>query len=78
MLDIFIVTIKLGYECLVSIARALMGLVFVAVIFIAPFMVAGAIWKIMCVIFRFNFDWFSPIAIVICAGCLILTAEGGE
>ena len=78
MLDIFIVTIKLGYECLVSIARALMGLIFVAAIFLAPFMVASVVWKTMCVIFSFNFDWFIPIAIVICSGCLIVTAEGGE
>lgn len=78
MLDIFIATIKLGYECLASIAHALMGLICVAAIFLTPVMVVGAMWKIVCMIFRFNFEWIVPIAIVVCAGCLIATAEGEE
>lgn len=78
MLDIIIATIKLGYECLVSIARALIGLVFAAAIFLAPFIVTGVMWKMVCVIFSFKFEWIVPIAIVVCAGCLIVTAEGGE
>ena len=78
MIDIIAATAKLGYSCLISLVSALIGLIFVSAILFLPFLGAGALWKLACIILGLHFDWLVPIAFVICAECLIATAEGGE
>lgn len=78
MIDIIEATVKLGYSCLISLASALIGLIFVSAILFIPFLGAGALWKLICVILGLHFDWFIPITFVVYAECLIATAEGGE
>ena len=78
MTDILRSLINLLIECFKSIICALGGIIFAALIFACPIVIVGAVWLVICRIFSLTFDWVIPIAFVVCATCLIATAEGGE
>lgn len=78
MTDILRSLINLLIECLKSMASALIGVIFVALVIAGPIAIVGAVWLVICHIFSLTFDWLIPIAFVVCAAWLIATAEGGE
>ena len=78
MTGILFSLIKLLIECVKSIVCSLVGIIFVALVMACPIVIAGTVWLVICHIFSFAFDWLIPIAFVVCATCLIATAEGGE
>lgn len=78
MTDILISLIKLLTECLKLIVCALMGVIFAVLVIACPFVIVGIVWWVICHIFSLTFEWLIPIASVVCAACLIATAEGGE
>ena len=78
MTDILRSLINLLIECFKSIVCALMGVIFAVLVIACPFVIVGAVWLAICLLFSLTFDWVIPIAFVVCATWLIATAEGGE
>ena len=62
----------------VCLAKGIVGLAMVATIVGMPILIAGAIWKVFCIIFAFEFSWWIPIIILMLAVCFIVTGEEGE
>lgn len=78
MTGILFSLVKLLIECVKSIVCSLVGIIFVALVMACPFVIVGAVWLVICLLFSLTFDWVIPIAFVVCATWLIATAEGGE
>ena len=62
----------------VCLAKGIVGLAMVATVVGMPVLVTGVIWKGFCIIFAFEFSWWTPIIVLVLAVCFIVTGEEGE
>lgn len=62
----------------VCLIKGIVGLAMVAAVIGMPILIAGAIWKAICIIFVFEFSWWIPIIFLVLSVCFIVTGEEGE
>ena len=62
----------------ICLVKGIVGLAMVAAIVGMPVLITGAIWKVFCIIFAFEFSWWTPIIILALAVYFIATGEEGE
>ena len=66
------------YSSLVCLAKGIVGFAIVITAIAIPIGIAGVIWKGFCIIFAFEFSWWTPILILALAIYFIATGDGGE
>lgn len=78
MTDMLIALWDLLRSSVICLAKGIVGLAMVAAVIGIPVFIAGVIWKVLCIIFAFEFSWWIPIIVLVLAVCFIVTGEEGE
>ena len=78
MINMLTASLDLLRTSVVCLAKGIVGLAMVATVLGIPIFITGVIWKGFCIIFAFEFSWWTPIIILALAVCFIVTGEKGE
>lgn len=62
----------------ICLVKGIVGLAMVAMVIGIAILIAGVIWKVICIIFAFEFDWWIPIIVLVLSIYFIVTGEEGE
>lgn len=62
----------------VCLVKGIVGLAMVATVIGMPILITGVIWKVICIIFAFEFSWWTPIIVLVLSIYFIVTGEEGE
>ena len=75
MISMLIAVWDLLRTSVVCLVKGIVGLAMVVAVIGIPVFIAGATWKGICIIFAFEFSWWTPILILALAIYLIATGE---
>lgn len=78
MINMLIALWDLLCTSVVCLAKGIVGLAMVATVIGIPILIAGVIWKGLCIIFAFEFSWWIPIILLALSVCFIVTGEEGK